>query len=726
MKIQTIITLGPATRTLEDLRKLKVRGVDFVRINMSHSTLEDLEYFIGLAKQAGLPFIIDTEGSQVRSGLLRGGIIDLSAGESIWLHEDTHDGTLGDAKRIYLNPREIIGEFEEGDMLYMDFDGVSLSIADTASKREGYITARVIQGGRLGSNKGIGIDPCVPRSFTLPVLSPKDYESIKLGLKHNVGHIAASFMRSGVFVDTVRAATEGKMKIISKIECVDGLENINEIIEKTDFLLIDRGDLSKEVPLEDIPFLQKEIIGKANKKGKGVFVATNLLETMVEKKKPTRAEVHDIIATIEDGAYGLTLAAETAVGKHPIECVNMLNTLIHRAKPESDNPSLIPPHGGSLTERFGTTEDVARANNLPKLSLSTEQAMDVENLATGVFSPLEGFMGKRDVQNVLDIMRLKNGVVWPIPIVLDVSEEAANEYIKGKDIALADKNGELFALLQLAEKSSFDKKELAQKLYGTLSEEHPGVRAVFAMQPVLLGGKVTLLKRIESESAAYSLTPRQVRRIFLERHWSRVVGFHTRNVIHRSHEYIQLEGLRRAGADGLFVHPVVGKKKSGDFNASYILKSYEWMLNGVYPEEKAVLAAFTTYSRYAGPREALFTALCRKNFGCSHFIVGRDHTGVSAFYPPTASHEIFDRFPAKDIGITPIHFGHVFYSEKLGTHVHEHEDTAHSVDEKFHLSGTEARKFFLAGKTPPEWFIRPEISKIILDALNKGEQVFAP
>ncbi len=726
MKIKTIVTLGPATRTEEALLKLKARGVDFVRINMSHSSLPDLSYFLGLAKQVGLPFIIDTEGSQVRSGPVTGGTIELKAGESIRLGEDHRDGTLGNAQEIYLNPKEIIGELEEGDILYMDFDGVALSIADVASKKEGYITARVIQGGCLGSNKGVGIDPVIPRQFTLPVLSQKDYESIKLGLLHKVGYIAASFMRSGAFVDAVRTATKGKMKIISKIECVDGLTNLDEIIEKTDFLLIDRGDLSKEVPLEDIPFLQKEIIGKANKKGKGVFVATNLLETMIEKKKPTRAEVHDIINTIEEGAYGLTLAAETAIGTYPIECVNMLNTLIHRVRPDSRGPMLIPPHGGTLVERLGAAKDLLRAKSLPKLELSDEHAMDVENLATGVFSPLEGFMGKKDVQSVLDTVRLASGVLWPIPIVLDVPTDEAKKLTEGGDVALADTQGEIFALLHLKEKFQFDKKEFAEKLYGTPSNEHPGVRATLSMQPVFLGGSVTLLKRRHTPSAAYALTPRQVRKIFAERHWSRVVGFHTRNVIHRSHEYMQLAALKSALCDGLFVHPVVGKKKTGDFNAPYILKSYECMMNGIYPEGKVVLAAFATYSRYAGPREALFTALCRKNFGCSHFIIGRDHTGVGNFYAPTASHDIFDRFPAEDIGITPVRFGHIFYSKKLDQHVHEHDDEVHAKEEKFHLSGTEARKMFLAGECPPEWFMRKEISTIILEAIKKGEPVFVP
>ncbi|MDZ4221407.1 MAG: adenylyl-sulfate kinase, partial [Patescibacteria group bacterium] len=251
---------------------------------------------------------------------------------------------------------------------------------------------------------------------------------------------------------------------------------------------------------------------------------------------------------------------------------------------------------------------------------------------------------------------------------------------------------------------------------------HPGVRWINSLNPVLLGGKISLIRRRESEHKEYELTPRQVRRMFEERGWSRVVGFHTRNVIHKSHEFIQLEAMRRANADGLFVHPVIGKKKPGDFHAKYIIGAYEQMVKHFYPRDKVVFATYATFSRYAGPREAIFTALCRKNFGCSHFVVGRDHTGVGDFYHPKASHEIFDRF--SDLGIEPIRFDKVFYSNKLHAHVHEADDTAHSEEEKMHISGTQARKMFEQGERPPEWFMRLEISEMIISSVARGEEVF--
>jgi sulfate adenylyltransferase len=204
--------------------------------------------------------------------------------------------------------------------------------------------------------------------------------------------------------------------------------------------------------------------------------------------------------------------------------------------------------------------------------------------------------------------------------------------------------------------------------------------------------------------------------------WSKIVGFHTRNVIHRGHEHIQLQGLAASGADGLFVHPVVGKKKSGDFTAEYIAASYEVMSREFYPKNKVILAAWPSYSRYAGPREALSTALLRQNYGCSHFTVGRDHTGVGDFYTPTASHEIFDQFP--EIGITPVRFNDVFYSKKLRQHVHAKDARAHKESDKLHISGTQARKILESGKALPAWFMRKEISQLILGALKKGKKVF--
>ncbi|MFY9493281.1 MAG: sulfate adenylyltransferase [Minisyncoccia bacterium] len=750
MDVKIIVTLGPSTNTEEHLRKIKAKGVDFVRINMSHSTLDDLKYFLSLSQKVGLPFIIDTEGSQIRSGDLISNKVYYTEGSKVKIHKGD---IVGDSENICLKPEIVLEQLKEGDLIYIDFDTLVLQVLDVSTLSHGYVMSRVVVGGEVGKNKGVVVDSGSGKKIILPTLSEKDHQSIAIGLANKVEHIAMSFARSGKSVDTVKKATNGSMKIISKIECLDALENLDEIIDKSDYLLIDRGDLSKEIPIEKIPFTQKIILHKAKSKNKEVFVATNLLETMIEKKKPTRAEVHDVITTILDGAAGLTLAGEAAIGKHPMECINMLKKLIRHAQLALENKKIknndngdfvkhfdatnylldmeinsgLPePHGGKLVDRvLKSSELPAREylESLPKIVLNDDLQMDAEQIATGVFSPLEGFMNKDDFNSVLDSTRLKNGVIWPIPIVLDVPADQAEGLKIGQKAALADSRGDVIAILDLDEKFNFDKKEMSIKLYGTEDKSHPGVKRIESMNPVLLGGKIFLVSRRKSKTRAYELTPRQIRRLFNDLGWSNVVGFHTRNVIHRSHEYIQLQALKRTGCDGLLIHPVVGKKKVGDFNADFIIKSYAMMLEKFYPKGKVVLAAFATYSRYAGPREAVFTAICRKNYGCSSFIVGRDHTGVGNFYSPKASHTIFDQLP--DLGMEIIKFDNVFYSKKKNFHVTEAEvGNDHSENDKLYISGTQARKMLENGIEPPEWFMRPEISRMITAAIKNNEEVF--
>ena len=742
-----IVTLGPATGTEQDLRKIKDKGIDFVRVNMSHSSLEEMERLIHLSKKVGIPYIIDTEGSQIRSGDLEQAAIRFKDNDEVRIYAEE---ITGNSQHISLKPGYVIEQLEPGDLIRIDFDTLILRVMDVSTLSEGYILARAVSGGSLGRNKAVVIDPVLRKKFQLPALSPKDYQSIQLGLDVGVDHIAVSFVRSKESIEEVRRATQNKMKIIAKVECVDALENLDEIIQATDYILIDRGDLSKEIPIEKIPFTQKLIIEKARRQGVGVYVATNLLETMVEKKNPTRAEVQDVVNTIVDGAIGLTLAAETAIGKYPMECINMLNKIIQHTEmmlknngvePQErawlknlevnnyllDNvsASLIPPHGGKLVDRTMINPPSADVlEKLPKISLTENQQMDVEKIANGTYSPLEGFMNQADFISVINDMRLTNGVVWPLPITLDVSEELASILSLGDEIGLLNDQGEVMAILYLKEKYHINPEEAAQKIYGTTLEEHPGVRMIQAMKPVLLAGNIDLIKGGQSKMRAYEQSPHQMRRLFEEKGWAKVLGFHTRNVIHRGHEFMQLKAMEDENCDGLFLHPVIGKKKTGDFRPEFIIESYEKMIAEFYPADKVVLAAFSTFSRYAGPREAVFTALCRKNFGCSHFIVGRDHTGVGNFYDPYASQRIFDQFP--DLGIKIIKFDEIFFSKKINNYVHKNgDDTFHDESDRLSIiSGSEARAMFLRGEIPPEWFMRPEIAQIVHQAIRDGKQVF--
>jgi ATP sulfurylase len=526
------------------------------------------------------------------------------------------------------------------------------------------------------------------------------------------------------------------------------LENIDEIIQKTDYLLLDRGDLSKEISLSKIPFTQKILIDKAKEYKKGFFIATNLLESMIQNRKPTRAEVHDIITTILDGAYGLVMAAETAIGKYPIECINMLQSLIDHVEQtieygdiqkasfhfaphleimnylkNIESSSLVKPHGGNLVNGMRINQlDKSEQSLMPKLQIDVKTRMEIEQIAIGSYSPIDGFMNEADLYSVLDTMRLKNGAVWSLPIVLDVTKANAERLQGGDRVLLIDENNNTFGMLELESKYPLDKVYYAEKLYGTQDTNHPGVHMVSQMNDILLSGKILLFNRLHSSTASYEFTPRQMRKLFEEYGWTKIAGFHTRNIPHKGHEFIIYNALTKEYCDGVFIHPIVGKKKKGDFDPLYVIKSYERMIERAPDPNKLLLGAFSTFSRYAGPKEAIFTALCRKNYGCSHFIIGRDHTGVGQYYHPLASQEIFDQFP--DIGISIIKADEVFYSAKSSNYYFNNTYPVNELDDKSVISGTLVRDTLRSSIVPPGWLIDPEISKMLISAMQNNENIF--
>ena len=741
-----IVTLGPSTNTIEKLSIIKSRGVDFVRINMSHSSLKDLEFFIDISKKVNIPFIIDTEGSQIRTGNLDTESNQFFEDQTIELHKNE---LIGNKQKISIRPPEIIDQLAVGDILYVDFDTLVLLITETKTLSHGFLKAKIISSGSLGSNKGIVLDPQIDRKINLPTLSKKDVSAIELGLKNNISHVAASFMRNKESVQYVRDISQGRMQIISKIECKDALQNLNDIIKESDFLLIDRGDLSKEIPIEKIPFTQKIIIDRAKSYNKRVFVATNLLESMILNRKPTRAEVHDIINTIVDGAYGLTLAAETAIGKYPIGCINMLYKIINHSMDIIDinetknkekkfisflenknyllndniSSSLIKPHGGKLINRHTTSLfDKKELSSFEAIKLSENQKLDVFQIAVGTYSPLEGFMTEPELESVLKDIKLPNGITWSLPILLDVDEHVSNKIGIGDVVGLKDNSNNIIGVIEVKDIYKFDKNLIQNTLYKTTDNNHPGVKHINSLGPVFIGGKINLFDNLNLNYNQYNLTPKQTRRLFNEKNWSKVVGFHTRNVIHRAHEHIQLSALDKGNCDGLFIHPVVGQKKSGDYNSNMIIRSYE-IMRDFYPDNKVVFGVLATYSRYAQEREAIFTAICRKNYGCSHFIIGRDHTGVGN--NKNSSHDIFSEILDLDMEI--IKFNNVYFSTSDQKYIEQTSEAQSSNHENFKdISGTQAREMFSKLKRPPEWYMRPEISDMIISSLKSNEEVFVP
>jgi ATP sulfurylase len=343
--------------------------------------------------------------------------------------------------------------------------------------------------------------------------------------------------------------------------------------------------------------------------------------------------------------------------------------------------------------------------------------MDCEQFGYGTYSPLTGFMARETLEAVLNTYRLPGGEIWTLPILLQVNPEDITAFGPGDRVALTGEQGIIHALLDVSEIYRYDLASLAGRMYGTTSHNHPGVARLMRRGDCFLAGEVTLVQPLATPNRHYLFTPAQTRFIFTRLGWSQVVAFHSRNPAHRGHEAIQLQALERTGADGIYINPITGPKKQGDFLAEPILLSYQTLLEfGCYPKGKVVLGSFFTYSRYAGPREAVFTALCRKNMGCSHFIVGRDHTGVGDFYPPDANRKLFESLG--DIGVKPVFFERVGYNSESGKY---------EVDQGqplTHISGTEVRETLRAGKHLPDWFMRDLVQEVLLAEMRSGKPIF--
>jgi len=374
---------------------------------------------------------------------------------------------------------------------------------------------------------------------------------------------------------------------------------------------------------------------------------------------------------------------------------------------------MIAPHGGKLIERVLSQEKkeevLQKATGLPSLRLNLESISDVENIAFGNFSPLEGFLGKREYQSVLNHMRLTNDLPWPIPIVLDVVKEEADKLKEGQEVILLNESDEPAAVLYLEEKYEYDKDELAEKVFQTTDTAHPGVAKVMNMKDVLVAGKIDLIQESPTPFYKYKLKPMETRILFKEKGWRTVVGFQTRNTPHIGHEYVQKTAL--TFTDGIFVNPVIGRKKKGDFKDEVILASYDELIRNYYLKERAVVVILQMEMRYAGPREAIFHAIIRKNFGCTHIIIGRDHAGVGNYYPPYAAQDIFEDFP--DLGIVPLFFKSFSFCKKCNSVVNE-KTCPHPPEDHINFSGTKIREMLVQGNIPPPELMRPEVAKIIL------------
>ncbi len=381
---------------------------------------------------------------------------------------------------------------------------------------------------------------------------------------------------------------------------------------------------------------------------------------------------------------------------------------------------LIAPHGGALILNVvGEAERAewqVRAKSLPRVVVGSRQLADLEMLAIGTYSPLTGFMTQSDYVSVVQDMHLSNGLPWSLPITLSVTSEQASNLREGSQIALVDAEGALQAVMLLLEKYRYDKRLEAGKVYRTLDDGHPGVKVVYQQGDVLLGGPVRVVALQNQTFAQYRYTPTQSRKLFAERGWKRIVAFQTRNPVHRAHEYIQKCALETV--DGLYLHPLVGDTKGDDIPADVRMRCYEVLLENYYPADRVVLGVLPAAMRYAGPREAIFHALMRKNYGCSHIIVGRDHAGVGNYYGTYDAHYIFAEFDPVKLGITPMFFDHTFFCRACDA-MASSKTCPHGSGQHVTLSGTKVRHMLQAGEIPPREFSRPEVAHVLIEAMRQ-------
>ncbi len=650
-----IVTLGPSSLKPDILHRLSRRSVSYVRINLSHTARHLIPETIDFVREhCAIPLMLDTEGSQVRTGVLEAPL-ELGHNRPVWV---VRDGEASSGQ-LPLRPNGVFSQLTEGDLLAVDFDSAVIRVDDTSEAHQGRLQCTVLSGGTVQSNKAVTVPE---RTIVLPPLSEKDVFAVEYGANNGIDSYCLSFVDHPDDVLALRKIHPNAF-VLAKIETKNGIHHLDGIMAEADGILIDRGDLSREVPIERLPFAQKHIIARANKANVPVVVATNLLDTMIRRRAPSRAETNDVVNTLLDGADGLVLAAETAIGLHPVETVSFLVSLCHEVRQtqrellsstaEGDvlqrihqanyitSPtvgySLVPPHGGLLV-------DQRWEGPLPKemntLALSEEEAMDVELIALGAYSPLRGFMDEDTLESVVHEMRLPNGHIWPLPILLRRSEPLA----RGSRWMLTYR-GAPIGMLEVSSCFERDWGSVAEAIFGIRAPNHPGVERFMNGGPVAIAGTTWLFERVPRPTKRYELAPAQCRRLLEANRWSVVVGLHTRNGPSRAHEFIMMEALRRVHGDGVLIHPAVGSTRAGRSTPEAFIAGFDEFVSESKLADRAVFAAFPAHARQAGPREALFSALCRQNYGCSHLVLERADTSASTPTSRNAPQSIFDRFP---------------------------------------------------------------------------------
>ena len=710
MRKKIIATLGPSSINENTVKRMDLFGVDIFRINLSHIPITEFEKIVRKVKQwTNKPVSPDTEGAQLRTGNIDNNEIQLNTGKIINFSEsllNVNDGL----KNIPLNIKNPGKYLSEGDLLRIDFNSVIVQLIKIDN---GIAFGRVIKGGKVGRNKGIAVD----RPVYLPRFTEKDLKAFSISKKLELKTFFLSFCANGDDVCALRELFDYQINVISKIESNKALNNLSSICKESDAILIDRGDLSRDVSLTKIAFAQSYILDTSKSLNVPAYVATNLVESMVEKPEPTRAEINDMVHALKNGADGLVLAAESAIGAYPTECVRVVSNVIkevenlpdkicfnYLVEPSIDN--IILPHGGHLIQQLISYEKEFFIHDLPVISVNQRIESDIIQISNGTYSPLGRFMDQEEFDLVLEKNELLDGTVWSMPILFQINKEQMKATINDGQLALkSEQTGKVFAVIEVEkiEELKFINK-IAKNWFGTDDSKHPGVAQFLKGGSFILSGKPFL---IESQkpvtSLYYELTPTQSRKLFNLCGWSNIIGYHTRNVPHRGHEYIQRKALEETHADGIFISPVTGIKKKNDFTGAAIIRCFEKLIEEeFYNPYGAVIGSFNTYSRYSGPKEAVFTAICRKNYGCNYFIVGRDHTGVGEYYSNDESQKIFDHL---DIGIKILRFDEVGYCEKRKIVTVNDSNNDSMID----ISGSKIRSMINNNQEIPDYILRSSL-----------------